>query len=135
MDLESRDKQKKHGFRRLMSSFKYSWEGLVYAYRYEQSMSIHLLITTLVILAGVFFKITYTEWILCLFMVGVIVATELINTSIEAVVDLACPVQHPLAKVAKDTASAAVFAYAVVAFITGTMVFLPHIITFIQKSL
>ncbi len=132
MDMESRDKQKQHGFKRFLNSFIYSFEGIRYAFKYEQSMTIHLFITAAVIAAGIFFKISYIEWILCLFMVGVIIATELLNTSIEAVVDLACPVKHPLAKVAKDTASAAVFAYAVVAFVTGIMIFMPHIIEYIK---
>lgn len=135
MDMESRGKGKKMGLGRLLNSFKYSWEGLKYAYKYEQSMAIHVSATALVIIAGFVFKISYVEWILCLFMIGIIVATELINTAIEAVVDLACPVEHPLAKIAKDTASAAVFAYTIIATITGTMVFLPHIIEFVKALL
>ena len=106
-------------------------EGLSYAYRYEQSMFVHVLATLMVIVAGTFFKINLFEWLICILLIGLVVATELINTSIEAVVDLSCPKVHPLAKIAKDTASAAVFIFALTAFICGCFVFIPKIVEFI----
>lgn len=135
MDMESRAKQKKHGLGRFLSSFKYSIDGLVYTYKYEQSMTIHLTVTALVIIAGLFFRITYFEWLICFLMISIILATELLNTSIEAVVDLACPKIDPLAKIAKDTGSAAVFIYSLVAFVAGLMIFVPYIIKFINSLL
>ena len=70
----------------------------------------------MIIIAGIFI------------LFGLVMATELINTSIEAVVDLTCPKIHPLAKIAKDTASAAVFVFSVVAAISGLLIFVPKII-------
>jgi diacylglycerol kinase len=128
MDMESRDRHKVRGLRRLFKSFKYSYEGIKYAYTKEQSMTIHLTITAFVIMAGIIYQITYTEWLLCIVMIAIILAIELLNTSIEAVVDLACPKIHPLAKIAKDTASGAVLIFAIAAFVIGLMIFLPHVI-------
>jgi diacylglycerol kinase (ATP) len=128
MDMESRDKQKRRGFKRFYNSFGYSIDGLKYAYKYEQSMTIHLFITVFVIVVGLWVKISLTEWLLCLILMGLVLATELINTSLEAVVDLACPKIHPLAKIAKDTASAAVFVFSTVAFASGLIIFMPKII-------
>lgn len=135
MDMELRNKQKKRGFKRFLSSFKYSFQGLIYTYRAEQSLVLHLIITIVVIIGGLIFKINLTEWLFCLLFIGLILAAELINTSVEAVVDLICPKIHPLAKIAKDTASAAVFVFSLVAFISGMVIFLPKIIIMIESFL
>jgi undecaprenol kinase len=128
MDMELRDKQKKLGIIRFINSFKYSFDGLKYAYTHEQSMVVHIIITIFVIIAGVYFKISYMEWLLVLFLIGMIISMELMNTSIEATIDLVCPKYHPLAKIAKDTASASVFVLSVVAAAIGLIVFGPHLI-------
>lgn len=128
MDMESRDRHKVRGLKRFLKSFKYSFEGIIYAYTKEQSMTIHLTITAFVIMAGIIYQISYTEWLMCILIISIIIATELLNTAIEAVVDLTCPTIHPLAKIAKDTASGAVLIYSIAAFIMGIMIFLPHVI-------
>ena len=128
MATVSRDEIKKRGFKRFIKSFGYSIEGLKYAYKYEQSMTIHFIMVIFVIAAGFFLKISLFEWLICFMLMGLVMATELINTSIEAVVDLTCPEIHPLAKIAKDTASAAVFVFSVVAAISGLIIFVPKII-------
>jgi len=132
VDMESRDKQKKRGLKRFFNSFKYSWDGLKYAYKYEQSLTIHFGVALIVIIAGTILKINLTEWLLCLLLMGIVMATELINTSLEAVIDLVCPKIHPLAKIAKDTASAAVFVFSIVAFISGMIIFVPKIMLIVE---
>lgn len=128
MDMELRKKTKKHGIKRFFNSFKYSFEGLIYAFKYEQSMTIHILACIAVIVCGILLKISYIEWLICLILFGLVMATELLNTSIEAVVDLISPQKHPLAKIAKDTASASVFVFSMVALISGLMIFIPKIL-------
>lgn len=128
MDMELRNKQKRRGINRFINSFKYSFDGLKYAYKYEQSLTIHFGVALLVIIAGIICKLSLMEWMYCFLLMGIIMATELINTSLEAVIDLACPQIHPLAKIAKDTASAAVFVFCVVAFICGLIIFVPKIL-------
>lgn len=127
-DEIKRDEIKKRGFKRFIKSFGYSLAGLKYAYKYEQSMTIHFLAVAIVVVAGILLKISLLEWLICLILFGLVMATELINTSIEAVVDLTCPKIHPLAKIAKDTASAAVFVFSTVAAISGLIIFIPKII-------
>lgn len=128
MATVSRDEIKKRGFKRFIRSFGYSIDGLKYAYKYEQSMTIHFAMVIVVIVAGFLLKISVFEWLICFMLMGLVMATELINTSIEAVVDLTCPKIHPLAKIAKDTASAAVFVFSAVAFISGMIIFVPKIV-------
>jgi diacylglycerol kinase len=103
-------------------------QGLQYAFKYEQNIVIHLIITVLVICLGLYVNLNFNEWIFIILLIGLVVATELINTSIEAVVDLACTEIHPLAKVAKDTAAASVLIFALTSVVAGGLIFVPKII-------
>ena len=131
MAMMSRDERKKKGIHRFFNSVNYSVAGLRYAYKNEQSMTIHISITLTIIILGILLHITRLEWIICIFLLGMIMATELINTALEAVVDLITQDYHPLAKVAKDTASAAVFVFSIIAAIVGLLIFVPHFINII----
>ena len=131
MDLVSRDKLKQKGIKRLLKSFKYAIEGILYAFKYEQNIIVHTIIMILVIILGIVLKLDYFEWLICLILFGLVIATELINTSIEAIVDLACPKINPLAKIAKDTASGAVLIFALTATISGLIIFIPKILEII----
>lgn len=124
----SRDEIKKRGFGRFFRSFGYSIEGLKYAYKYEQSMLVHVIATVCVIVANFFFRVNGTEWLITLLAIGMVLAAELINTAIEAVVDLVTLEIHPLAKIAKDCGSAATFVLAMMAAAMGVVVYVPYII-------
>ncbi len=131
MDSVSRDKLKQKGFKRLINSFKYAVEGIMYAFKYEQNIIVHTLVMILVIILGLTLKISIFEWLICLILFGLVIATEMINTSIEAVVDLVSPKIHPLAKIAKDTASGAVLIFALTSVVAGLIIFLPKIMELI----
>ena len=128
MDSVSRDKLKQKGIKRFVKSFGYAVEGLKYAFKYEQNILAHSLATILVIIFGFIFNISFTEWLTLLLIIGLVIATELINTSIEAVVDLITLEKHPVAKVAKDTAAAAVMVFALIAVLIGIIIFIPKIL-------
>jgi len=117
--------------KRLVNSFKYAWQGIKQAYKGEQNLRIHTFIAILVIVFGFFLRISYAEWLLCLLLIGLVLMAEFINTAIEYVVDLASPSVHPLAKAAKDTASAGVLMMAIISAIIGLVIFIPKIIDFI----
>lgn len=131
MPTASRDKLKKKGLKRLFKSFTYAFEGLKYAFKYEQNILVHSLATILVIIAGIFFKISLMEWLIITLIIGLVIATELINTSIEATIDLITQETHPLAKIAKDTAAAAVLIFGLVAIIIALIIFLPKFLVLI----
>ncbi len=126
--MELPDRRKKLGVKRFFASFQYSFEGLKYAYLNEQSMLIHFLAVIVVVTLGIVLKINTTEWLFCLCMFGFVMGAELLNTAIEATVDLVTKEYHPMAKVAKDTASAAVLVLSIVAAIVGLTIFVPKII-------
>jgi len=119
---------KKLGIKRLFMSFKFSIDGLIYAYTHEQSLVLHVIVMAIVIACAIGFRISAIQWVIILVMGNLILVTELLNTSIEAVVDMVTGEYHPLAKVAKDTASAACFIANITAFGMWMVVFLPKII-------
>ena len=114
--------------KKVLKSFKFAYQGLKYAFTYEQNMVVHILVTIVVIILGVLLKISVIEWLFCFIVIGLVIATELINTAIEAVVDLVTEEKKVLAKIAKDTASAAVFVFALVAVFSGLVIFVPKLI-------
>lgn len=123
---------KKLSPKRILKSFKFSFEGLKYAYTHEQSLTLHLIVMAIVILCGILCEATIMQWVIILVMGALILVVELINTSIEAVVDMVTQEFHPLAKVAKDTASAAEFVACLIALCMWLYVFIPKIIDFIR---
>ena len=110
-----REKVKVYGPMRFIKSIKYSLDGLFYAYRYEQSLWIHGCAVIIAII------------------LGIILALELINTAIEAAVDLTTTKIHPLAKVAKDCGSAASFVMSIVSIVISLFVFGPYFLDVIDK--
>jgi len=123
----NRDDVKVYGLGRFFKSVKYSIEGLYYAYRYEQSLWLHGLVTILAIIMGFIFKISFSEWAIIFIALGAILALELINTAIEAAVDLTTTNIHPLAKIAKDCGSAASFVMSIVSIVISMFVFGPYL--------
>ena len=90
-------------------------------------MKLHCVAMLLVILAGTLLHISVTEWCICFTLFGMILALELVNTAVEAVVDLVTEEKKPLAKVAKDTAAGAVLIAAIMAAVTGCLIFVPKL--------
>ena len=117
--------------KRLGRSFRAAFEGIKATYIREQNIKIHTVIAILVVLFGFLLKISYGEWLVCLVLIGLVLMAEFFNTAIEYVVDLASPNIHPLAKAAKDTASAGVLMMAILAAIVGIVIFVPKIVLFI----
>ncbi len=127
-------KPKKYGFDRFIASWVNSFYGFKYAYTHEQSLLLHIFFSIVAIVCGIIFEITGTQWILLFLVMVVIIVAELLNTAIEATVDLVTDEYQPLAKVAKDCASAAVLTAVMLATVVGIYVFLPQIIKLVFKG-
>lgn len=104
-------------------SFGYAIEGFRTAVATERNIKVQLLVGVLAIVAGVVLKIDALSWVLVLLCIGLVLFAELVNTSIEAIVDLATQDLHPLAKRAKDIAAASVFTLSIAAAVVGIIVF------------
>lgn len=127
-----RNKDKGNTLQRYYKSFMHAIDGVVYAFKYEHNMIVIITAAILAIVAGLVFKISNYEWFFVLIVIGLIAATEMINTAIEATIDLITIKEHPLAKIAKDTASSASLILSLTAFIGGLIIFLPKAIELIK---
>jgi diacylglycerol kinase len=106
-------------------SFRYAFHGWGYVLRTQRNAWIHSLIATLVILMGVWLGISVQDWAILIITIAMVFTAEFINTAIEAVVDLASPSHHPLAKVGKDVGAAAVLIAALAAILVGLLILGP----------
>ena len=117
----------------LTESFGYAFEGIWTGIRNERNMKIHCLAIIVVTLTGTLFQSTAMEWCICLLLFALVAALELVNTAIEAVVDLVTEEKKPLAKIAKDTAAGAVLFAAIISVIIGCIIFLPYVLELFEK--
>jgi diacylglycerol kinase len=106
-------------------SFRYAFHGWGYVLRTQRNAWIHSLIATLVILIGLWLRISFQAWAILVLTIAMVFTAEFINTAIEAVVDLASPTHHPLAKVGKDVGAAAVLIAALAAILVGLLILGP----------
>lgn len=112
----------------LYKSFGYAFAGIFTGIRKERNMKIHCLAMFGVICAGILLQISALEWCICFVLFGLILSLELVNTAVEAVVDLVTEEKKPLAKIAKDTAAGAVLISAIMAVIVGCILFIPRLL-------
>lgn len=116
----------------LRKTFGYAFEGILTGIRKERNMRIHTAAMILVVFFGTVLGLSATEWCICLVLFGLVMALELVNTAVEAVVDLVTEERKPLAKIAKDTAAGAVLIAAIMAAVIGYIIFLPKILEFAE---
>lgn len=110
-----------------INSLTYALNGLKTALK-EKHIKVHLVAAILVTLAGFYFHITQTEWLICILLFGLVISLEIVNTAIEHFVNLVSPQQNPLAGKIKDLSAAAVLVSAIMAFIAGCLIFGKYIL-------
>ena len=115
--------------RNIMTAFKVAIEGMIYCVRHEANFKVHLSIMMTMVAIAFYFQVTTVEWCVLMLTSGMVLVLELMNTAVEATVDLVVgEKRHPLAKVAKDTAAGAVLLMAGFAIIVGLLIFVPRIL-------
>ena len=113
----------------LTSSFKYAVKGLSYAFLSQRNFRIHVFIGLLVIVLSIWLKLSFSNCAILLLTISTVLVLELINTAIEAVVDLAIGRRfHLLARIAKDCAAASVLISALSSFFIALLILLPPIL-------
>ncbi len=117
--------QKPFDSRRLLLSFKYAFHGITYAIRTQQNLWIHLIVASMVIIAGLFFDLNRVDWLILILCIGFVICAELFNTAIESLSDEVEPDYNPKIKIVKDLAAAAVLISAIISAIIGLIIFIP----------
>ncbi|MHB8146427.1 MAG: diacylglycerol kinase [Vulcanimicrobiaceae bacterium] len=108
---------------RLWRSLNHAFEGIMYATRTQPNMRVHLVVAALVLLASLILHLQRFYVVALIVLIALVLSLELLNTAIEAIVDLLTLAHHPLAKTAKDAAAGAVLVTSVAAVVVGYLIF------------
>jgi diacylglycerol kinase len=111
-------------FMALIRAFKFAFVGMWDTFKTQRNFKIELVIGICALIAAAALQLAALEWAVIIILVGVVLAAEMLNTAMEAAVDLASPEQHPLAKRAKDTAAAMVLVCAMMAAAAGLIIYI-----------
>ena len=122
MTLKSKDKRK------FSSSIKYCLEGINFVITNESNFKKEIVIGIIALLLSYILKISRIEFIIILIMIALVLTSEIINTSIEKVVDLYTRDYNNLAKIAKDVSAGSVLVMSIFSLLVGVIIFLPKII-------
>lgn len=115
--------------KRLLDSFGFALNGLIYCLKTQRNMRIHAMAALAVIVVSLFSKLDKTDIIMLVFAITLVFICEMINTAIEKSIDLFTDKYHPLAKIAKDVAAGAVLVSAITAVFIGYLIFFSRITT------
>lgn len=113
--------------KKLLKSFEYAFEGIDYALNNDQNLVIHFIVAALVIIASIFLKVSPYEMGILGITILVVIATEMINSAIEKMVDLITKEHREEARIAKDVSAGMVLLTAIGSVVIGVLIFLPHI--------
>lgn len=112
----------------LSKSFEFALKGVRRALIEEPNFKIHIAISLIAIVGAFLLGFEKVEWIILILTISSVIILELLNTAVEALVDLLSPEVHSKAEIAKDVSAAAVFIAALASIIVGIFLFLPKIL-------
>lgn len=113
-----------------IQSFGYAFQGLGTLFRETPNAQIQLIAAIVAVTMGFLLHISTEEWLAVIIVIGLVLALEAINSSLETLADYACNKEiHPLIRKVKDLAAAGVLLAALAALVVGIVLFLPKIIS------
>ncbi|MDX1378165.1 MAG: diacylglycerol kinase family protein [Anaerolineales bacterium] len=108
-----------------LRSFRHALRGWKFVLKTQKNAWVHSLAALGVFVLGLWLQLPARDWAVLVLTIAMVFTAEFINTAIEAVVDLASPGKHPLAKVGKDVGAAAVLVAALSAILIGLLILGP----------
>ncbi len=130
MVLGSKDKRRKDNgscLERYIKSFCHALDGIKYAVKYEHNFIIIIAAIIITTIFGFIFKINNYEWLFIVICFALVFGCEMLNSAIEAVVDLKTIKENKLAKIAKDCGSGATLIFSIMSLIVALIIFIPKI--------
>ncbi len=109
-------------------SFKNAFRGFIYSIKTQPNFRIHILLSIISIFGGIFFKISYYEFLIILILITVGFSLEIVNTAIEQTTDAIDTKWRKDIGLAKDISAAAMLSFSIGAFVIATIIFLPKIL-------
>ena len=119
--------KKSNNIMRVIKSFGWAFNGLKDCILHEKNFRIQYILALLVVIAGIFFSLSPTEWMIILLSFAMVLSFEIINSAIEKLCDLVSPDFNLTIKKVKDMSASAVLLSAIISFIIGCIIFLPKI--------
>ncbi|GGD04548.1 diacylglycerol kinase family protein [Pontibacillus salipaludis] len=107
--------------------FSFAFQGLWEVLKTERNFRIHLSVSAIVVLAGLFFDLAAWEWVAVITIMAMVIILEMINSVIERIMDFLSPEQHPLVGEIKDISAGAVLVAALASVIIACIIFLPKL--------
>lgn len=117
----------------LIKAFGYAFNGIFFSFRKERNLKWHSLASILVIAGGFIFHIPYTEWMVIILSIGIVVTAEMLNTSIELLCNKITRERQADIRIIKDISAGGVLVSALAAGICGLIIFVPKIVQFINQ--
>lgn len=116
-------------------TFLVAIKGILYGIRTQRNMKVHVAVAVMVIILGFITGINKSEWLWIGLCIALVFMAELMNTAIEAAVNLVTSEWHPMAKAAKDTAAGAVFVVVIFSVVVGIIIFASPVMAIIKQLL
>jgi diacylglycerol kinase len=117
----------------IVKSFKFAFDGLKVAILKGRNFRIQLIAGFIAVILACVFKINISEWLGLVIVITLVLILELVNTSIEEIVNIVSPEIHEKAKIAKDVAAATVLVASIGSVLVGGLLFLPRILVFLSR--
>ncbi|HUE99275.1 MAG TPA: diacylglycerol kinase family protein [Anaerolineales bacterium] len=108
-----------------IAAFRHAFRGWLHVVKTQHNAWIHLIFASVVVVMGLWLRLKPLDWAVIVLTIAMVFTAEFINTAIEAVVDLASPLHHPLAKVGKDVGAGAVLVAALAGIVIGLLILGP----------
>ena len=105
----------------------YAIKGAWLLLKHEPSIQVQFCVALVMTAAGFYFDITSVEWVMQVLAIGLVMATEGLNTAVENIADFVHPDYHTKIGRIKDVAAGAVFFAAVASVVIGLIIYLPYI--------
>jgi diacylglycerol kinase (ATP) len=125
---QMKEESKKFSIPARINSFGFAFKGIAYVLKHEHNAWIHVTAAITAVTLGLILRISLHEWIAVALCIGLVLASEIINSAIEKMVDLISPEQQPKAGLIKDIAAGAVLIASIAALAIGCLVFIPYFI-------
>ncbi len=119
---------------KILRKFGYAIKGLRVSIKEEKSLVIHLLIAFITIVISIVLQLNPTSWAIIIVVIGIVISSELINTTIENLVDMVSFKFNFSAKKIKDVAAASTLILAICSIIVALLVFVPQIVEFAKHG-
>lgn len=112
----------------LVKSFGFAFEGIKTEFKKGRNFRIQIVMGVLALIMGWLLKISSAEWFDIIIVIASVLILELMNTAVEAIVDMVSPDVQEKAKIAKDVSAGAVLVASLASVAVGALIFLPKIL-------